>query len=104
MPNMIDAYAFDIQTTFQPASLFSDFGQLFSDIIVVLISLTGALSIIFIVIGGIKIVTASGDPKKLDAARSQITYAIIGIVVTALVFVILRVVQYMLKSEIPGLP
>ena len=61
----------------------------------------GILSFIFIIIGGIKIITASGDEKKLASAQATITYAIIGLVVTALAFVILRVVQYFLKSNVP---
>ena len=46
-------------------------------------------------------VTAGGDPKKLAGARSTIFYALIGLVVIALAFAIVQVVQYILGSKIP---
>ena len=60
-----------------------------------------AISIIFIIIAGIKIVTASGDEKKLASAQSTLTYAIIGLVVTILAFVIVRLVQYFIGARVP---
>ena len=96
--------AFQIQDVFQPAGIYKDttgVAKLFTDIIQILIGVSGVLSLIFIMIAGIKIITASGDEKKLASAQATITYAIIGLVVTALAFVILRVVQYFLKSNVP---
>ena len=98
---MFSVEAFQIQDVFSPAGQFSTFGQLASDIIAILIATAGVLSFIFIIIGGIKIVTASGDSKKLASAGSTILYAIIGLAVTILAFVILRVVQFVLKSNVP---
>ena len=57
-------------------------------------------SVIFIIISGIKIVTAAGDEKKLASASQTLTYAIIGLVVTILAFVIVRLVQYFLRSNV----
>ena len=96
--------AFQIQDVFQPAGIYKDttgVAKLFTDIIQILIGVSGVLSLIFIIIGGIKIITASGDEKKMASAQATITYAIIGLVVTALAFVILRVVQYFLRSNVP---
>lgn len=95
--------AFQIQDVFQPAGIYKDttgVAKLVSDIILILTGVAGILSFIFIIIGGIKIITAGGDEKKMASAQATITYAIIGLVVTALAFVILRVVQYFLKSNV----
>lgn len=100
---MFDAYAasFTIdKTTFQPAGLFSNFGSLTSSIVAVLISASFIIAIFFIIIGGLKIVTASGDMKKIQAAQGTITYAIIGLVVTVLAFVILQLIQYFFGADI----
>ena len=95
-----DAYAFEIgPTNFSPAK-FADFGQLATAIITILISFAGALSIIFIVIAGFKFVTSSGDEKKLASASSTLTYAIIGLAVTILAFVILQIVQRFIGSNV----
>lgn len=91
---MFDAYAFDIKTVFRPAGLFSNFGNLISSIISILITASFVIAIFFIIIGGLKIVTASGDMKKIQAAQQTITYAIIGLAVTVLAFVILQITQY----------
>ena|SRR3990172_8130459 len=103
--------AFDIRGVFQPAQIISGprgkifessagFGYLASDILLILTGTAGAISLIFIVIAGIKFVTSGGDPKKLGSATSTLTYAIIGLAVTILAFVILRIVQFFLRSSV----
>lgn len=98
---MFDAHAFEINgSVFQPAGLFTSVGSLVSGILILLTSIAGILSVFFIIMGGIKFVTAGGDEKKMAGASSTITYAIIGIVVTALAFVILQVIQRFFGSDI----
>ena len=101
--------AFNIQNVFSPAKIYNadpntgeviGIGQLATDIILILTGVAFAISIIFIIIAGIKIVTASGDEKKLASATGTLTYAIIGLVVTILAFVIVRLVQYFLQSNV----
>ena len=89
---------------FSPAKIYgttAGIGKLASDVILILTSTAGALSLMFIVIAGIKFVTSGGDPKKLASASSTLTYAIIGLAVTILAFVILRIVQFFLRSTVP---
>lgn len=52
--------------------------------------LAGGLAVIYIVYAGIMYITAGDDQAKADAAKGTITYAIIGIVVVALSFVIIN--------------
>ncbi|MDO8487136.1 MAG: hypothetical protein Q7S45_02510 [Candidatus Curtissbacteria bacterium] len=99
-PTQGSTNSFDIKTIFQPANLFGDFGNLLSSIVSILISASFIITIFFIITGGIKIVTASGDMKKIQAAQGTITYAIIGLVVTVLAFVILQVVQYFFGANV----
>jgi len=47
-------------------------------------------ALIFIILGGIRWTTSAGDPKAVDAARKQITYAIIGLVIALLAFMIVK--------------
>ncbi len=88
-------------TTFSPAGRVDSAGQLFGDIIQIFIAVSAIGALIFVILGGLKMVTASGDPKKLASARSTIFYALIGLAVTALAFAIVQVVQYILRSNIP---
>lgn len=90
-----------IEGEFTPAGRFSNFGVLFSDLFYIIIIVGAVMAVIFIIIGGIKMITAGGDPKQLDTARMTIFYAIIGLAVLALAFFIVQVVQYILGSNIP---
>ncbi len=53
--------------------------------------LAGVASIFFIVIAGIRFLTSGGDPTKVAQARGTITYALVGLALIALSFVILKV-------------
>ena len=53
-----------------------------------IIGVAGIVSAIFIVYGGISYMTSSGDPSKIQRAKSMITYALIGLAVVALAQII----------------
>ena len=100
--------AFRIEEVFPPAKIYTGtetevtgFGDLASDVLLILTSAAAALSIIFIIIAGIKFLTSSGDEKKIASASGTLTYAIIGLAVTILAFVIIRVVQFFFGSNVP---
>ncbi|OGD94876.1 hypothetical protein A3F02_03595 [Candidatus Curtissbacteria bacterium RIFCSPHIGHO2_12_FULL_38_9b] len=99
---MFDVYAdsFEIKKHFSPASLFANFGALATTVITILTSVAATLSVFLIIIAGFKFVTSGGDPKKLESAKATLTYAIIGLVITILAFVILQVLQTFLGSEV----
>ncbi len=94
------ADSFSIKDNFSPASKFGTVGDLVTNIIIILTSFAGALAFIFIIIGGIKFITAAGDEKKMASATATLTYAIIGLIVTALAFIILQVVQRFLGANV----
>lgn len=50
-------------------------------IVEVLLTLLGTIFVILLLIGGFKWMTAMGDPKKVDDAKSMISNAVIGVVI-----------------------
>lgn len=52
----------------------------------------GVVSVIMIIIGGLKYITSGGDSGNLSGAKNTILYAIIGLVIVALAQVIVRFV------------
>lgn len=100
MNNIYAATNFDIATKFAPAGKFDNVASLFTTIIYVLIFVAGVVAIFFIVTAGIQMVTSGGDAKKLQAAGSRLTFAIIGLAVVVLAFIILGFVQKFLGSNI----
>jgi len=62
----------------------------------ILAAVTGIISVIFLVIGGMKYVTSGGDSSGVATAKSTIIYALVGMVIALLArpivsFVITRV-------------
>lgn len=56
------------------------FECLFQNIITVIVSLAGFVSLTMLIVGGFQYLTSGGDPKKIAAASATLTYAVIGII------------------------
>ena len=56
------------------------------------IAFVSIISVIFIVIGGVQYMSSSGDAGKVKKAKDTILYAVIGLIVSALAFVIINFV------------
>ena len=69
----------------QPAVLFGD-GGIFAQITNVMLFIVGAISVIMIIIGGLRYVLSGGDSANVSAAKNTILYAIVGIIVALLAY------------------
>lgn len=67
--------------------------QIINNITVWLLGIAASLAILFIVVGGIYYVTAAGDERRIDTAKSIITYAIYGIFLVAIAYAIVLTVN-----------
>ena len=52
----------------------------------------GVISVIMIIIGGLKYITSGGDSGNVTSAKNTILYAVIGLVIVALAQIIVRFV------------
>lgn len=60
----------------------------------------GVVSVIMIIIGGLKYITSSGDSNNVTSAKNTILYAIIGLIVVALAqFIVQFVLSKALTAE-----
>lgn len=82
----------------QATNLFGASG-VFSTITNVLLYIVGAVSVIMIIIGGIRYVTSGGNSANVTAAKNTILYAIVGIVVALLGY---AVVNFVITSFSPS--
>ncbi|HKZ35063.1 MAG TPA: hypothetical protein VJ179_04320 [Patescibacteria group bacterium] len=55
------------------------------------LTFVSVLAIIYLILGGIQYITAGGDPKQIKAAKDQLTYAVIGLVVAIISFAVINV-------------
>jgi len=69
-----------------------DLEILFGNVVGVILGLAGIVLFIMLLSGGFKYITAGGDPKGVEGAKKTLTYAIGGIVVIALSYLILNLI------------
>ena len=67
-----------------------DFTGTIRNIINLLLFIIGVISVIFIILGGIRFVTSQGDSSQVTSARNTILYSVIGLVVAMMAFAIVN--------------
>jgi hypothetical protein len=82
----------------QTAELFGQTG-IFRTITNVLLFILGAISVIMIIIGGLRYVVSGGNATAVTAAKNTILYAIVGVIVALLAYAI---VNFVLNSFTGG--
>mgnify|MGYP001020629602 CR=1 FL=1 len=65
----------------------------------VLLFIIGAVSVIMIIIGGLRYVISNGDSSQVTSAKNTILYAVVGLVIALLAYAI---VNFVLQSFIPS--
>ena len=83
----------------QSANLFGGDDSIFKKVTNVLLFLVGAISVIMLIIGGIRYVVSGGDQAQVTGAKNTILYAIIGIVVAFLAYAAVKFVTGSLASS-----
>jgi hypothetical protein len=78
-------------------NLFGD-GSIFNTVTNILLFLIGAVSVVMLIIGGIRYVVSGGDQGAVTSAKNTILYAIIGIVIAFLAFAAVRFVTDQLQK------
>ncbi|MCC7432948.1 hypothetical protein IT412_05510, partial [Candidatus Peregrinibacteria bacterium] len=58
----------------------------------VIISITGGLSLLFAIVSGIQMLTAYGNSDQATAARKTLTFALVGLVISALSYGIVAII------------
>lgn len=75
----------------QTANLFGQAG-IFKTITNVLLFILGAISVIMIIVGGLRYVISGGNSTAVTAAKNTILYAIVGVIVALLAYAIVNFV------------
>jgi hypothetical protein len=75
----------------QQENLFGD-GGIFQTITNVMLFVIGAVSVIMLIIGGIRYVVSGGDSSAVTSAKNTILYAVIGIIVAILAYALVNFV------------
>ncbi len=67
--------------------------SVFGNVVGVLIGILGIALFVMLVIGGFRFITSGGNADKVAGAKNTITWAIIGVVLAALAYLILVLIS-----------
>jgi hypothetical protein len=70
----------------------TDFGNMFSSILNVVMLVAAILVFAYLIFGGIQWITSGGDKNKAEEARNKITAAIIGLIIVAASYAVINLV------------
>ncbi len=79
----------------------STLSGLIKTILNIILTLSGIIAVIFIIIGGFQYMTAGGNEEQAEKGRKALTNAIIGLLIVILAFTIVQVVTNTLTSASP---
>jgi len=77
----------------------TDFGNMFSSVLNVVMLIAAVLVFAYLIMGGIEWITSGGDKGKAESARNKITAAIIGLIIVAASYAIINLVVQFLGFE-----
>lgn len=65
---------------------------IFDNLLSKVVVLVGIGSFLMLMVGGFKYITAGGDMKAIDTAKKTITYAVLGFIITVIIYFIFSVI------------
>lgn len=78
----------------------SDLTTLFTNAVSALIYLGGIILFVMLIIGGVKFITSGGDPKAVEGARHTLTYAVGGLLLILLSYLILVIISKITGADL----
>lgn len=66
--------------------------EIIKGIVSLLITIAGIISVIMIIVGGIKYATSGGDAKAISSGKDTLVYAVVGLVISIMAFAIVNFV------------
>ena len=77
----------------------TNLGDILFDVINALLLFAGAVAVLFLIIGGFRYVVSTGNPEQVEAAKKTILYAILGLIIIFIAFVLVKLVQQYLGVQ-----
>lgn len=71
----------------------TNLAQVLTTVINALLLFAGAVAVLFLIIGGFRYVVSAGNPDQVEGAKKTILYAIVGLIIIFVAFVVVQLVQ-----------
>ena len=88
-----------LQQSIGSSNQYETLGDVLSDNILYVYALAGFLLLVYLVISGFKYMTAKGDPKALQSAKSSLATALIGFIIVFVSFWIVQLLATVLGLQ-----
>lgn len=88
-----------IPSYFPPARYFTSIGALVNTVVPALLLIAALILLAMLFYAAYKVLTAGGNPDAITEARNTATFAIVGIVVIMLSYLIVRIVSFILGVD-----
>lgn len=75
-------------------------GGIFSALLPYIYAVAGLILLFMLIAGGLGLMTAAGDPKKVEASQGRITAALIGFLIVFISYFVVQLVEMMLNVQI----
>ncbi len=84
-----------------PLAKFGDFASILN-LLIPLTTLAGsAIFLIMMLWGGITILTAGGNKERFDTGRKTLTYAVFGLAIVFVAYLVVKLIGYVLNIPVP---
>jgi heme O synthase-like polyprenyltransferase len=70
-----------------------DLGGVLSGIVNALLIFAAAVAVLFLIIGGFRYVVSTGNPDQVESAKKTILYAILGLIIIFVAYVLVSLLQ-----------
>lgn len=71
----------------------TDLGTILANGIDALLVFAGAVAVLFLIIGGFRYVVSAGNEQQVESAKKTVLYAVLGLIVIFVAFVLIKVVE-----------
>lgn len=78
---------------------FSDIGTIVSGLLPYLFAGAGLMLLLYLLFGGLQLMTSGGDPKKMQEARGKIGNALVGFIIVFIAYWLVQIVGTILGIE-----
>lgn len=68
-------------------------GDVLFDVVNALLLFAGAVAVLFLIIGGFRYVVSAGNAEQVEGAKKTIVYALLGLIVIFIAYVLVQLVQ-----------
>ena len=69
-------------------------GPVFLNLVSALLLFFGLVAVVMFIFGGYKMINSGGDPKKLDSAKHNFTWGLLGLAVVVFAFLIINIIAW----------